>query len=332
MNIIPPLQTFNSLTLKSNQLVNWRTLAEGFTQSELTELGTCAQKWNWRYNHLLEKAGQINFPLLVGDGFHQAMEQFYLAPYRVSVATLQLPDHSIPSLQDVYDMDYWNAVLPRMVEAYTIYYKDDKNKFEIISVEEELDYDYRGFRLRGKVDLTIQEMDGRFTWDHKTTSRLNKDIVAGWDFRFQFLFYLWLKQKANYDSRIKGYYINAVKKPELRVKKNEDLKMFGQRVFEDMVQNPDKYFYRDKYVVNDETLLHFERTVVNHRLKKLQAVLDPDTPFDLAQAIVQDKNTNECQHFSGAPCPFLELCRFGYEKMSFLYEVKEHKHPELLNE
>jgi hypothetical protein len=318
--------------LKSNALLNWRTLSDGFTQSELTEMGRCVQKWNWRYNHLFEKAGAISFPLMVGSVLHDAMEQFYMSPTRVKVATLKFEEGAIPSLQDITDLEYWNHVLPRMIEAYMIYYRNDKDKWEIHSIEEEIDITFEGFRLRGKIDLTVGDPDGKFTVDHKSTSRLNKDIVAGWDFRFQFMFYLWLKQKKTYDPMLKGYYINAIKKPELRVKKNESVPEFAQRVFEDMVQEPDKYFYRDRYVISDAALKHFETTVVRHKLTKIRAVLNPSTPMDLAEALIQDKNTNECQPYNGAPCPYLELCRHGYEKMGFLYQTKPYKHAELDNE
>jgi hypothetical protein len=316
-----------------NVLLHPRTIREGFTQSELTEFGKCHQKWNWRYNHLLEKAGTFNLPFMVGSAFHDVMEQFYNTKgERFTVATLQFEEGVIPSLQDQVDLDYWNHVLPAMVRAYAVYYKGDHAKWKIHSFEEEIEIVYRGFRLRGKIDLTLEDDTGIYTLDHKTSSRLNKDVVAGWDFRFQFLFYLWLKSKTVLPFPLKGYYINAVKKPELRVKKTESIPEFAQRVFEDMVVEPDKYFYRDRLPIDQATLDHFERTVVNHRLRLFEAVLDPSTPLDLAQAIVQDKNTDECQHYNGPPCPYLELCRHGYQKMSFLYTRKENKHMELDNE
>jgi hypothetical protein len=96
-----------------------------------------------------------------------------------------------------------------------------------------------------------------------------------------------------------------------------------------MVQEPDKYFYRDAFPVSPETLQHFQTTVIDHKLKKLEAVLDPKTPIDLAKAIIQDKNTDECQHYNGPPCPYLDLCRHGFQKMKFLYRKKENKHEEL---
>lgn len=311
-------------------LIKPQSLVDGFTQSELSTFGSCAQKWQWRYNLLLEKAGTYSIALMVGTAFHDAMEQFYATKgARVSVATLQFAEDVIPTAADLQVLDYWNHVLPEIVNAYCIYYKDDHDKWKVEQIEEEVDIVWEGFRLRGKIDLRFKESVGRFILDHKTTSRLTREAVAGWDFRFQFMFYLWLKKKQSPKEKLDGYYINAVKKPELRVKKTESVPEFAQRCFEDMIQEPEKYFYRERYLVTKDVLDHFEKAVVRPRLILLAAIADPSTPRPLAESILFNKNTDECQHYTGAPCPFIDLCRHGYEKMGFLYRTREQKHIEL---
>ena len=179
-------------TAVTEPIIRPLTVAEGFTQSEFSDM-SCMQRWNWRYNQMLVKPGSIPWPLRVGTGFHDAMEQFYLTGgARVNVATLQFEEYDVPSLQDHNDLTYWNAVLPMMIEAYKIYYKDDPIKYKILQVEREMDVTYRGLRLRGKIDLMLEDGDGLWISDHKSSGRLNKDVVAGWDFRFQFMFYIWL--------------------------------------------------------------------------------------------------------------------------------------------
>jgi hypothetical protein len=302
------------------------TVAEGFTQSEFSEM-SCFQRWNNRYNQLLVKPGEIQFPFSVGSIFHDAMEQFYLTKgERVHVATLQFKETDVPSLVDIQKKDYWNHVIPAMVEAYMIYYKADPIKYDILHVEKELDVVYRGFRLRGKIDLKVRETDGIWIWDHKTMSRLNHSVVAGWDFRFQFMFYIWLMSMSDSDF-ITGYVVNGVKKPELRVKQNESLPTFAARVREDMIINPDKYFFREKYPLTKDALAHFQTEVVDPKLDKLQFIIDNPTS-SLAKALMIDKNTSECQKWGGAPCAYIDLCRHG-EKMKFLYTTKPAKHEEL---
>jgi hypothetical protein len=290
---------------------------------------SCMQRWNWRYNELLQKPGVIPFPLIVGSGFHDSMEQFYKTKgARVNVATLQFREYDVASLNDYTALNYWNALLPVMMEAYAIYYKADPMKWNIHSVEEDVDITYRGFRLRGKIDLEFSDNDGRWILDHKTTSKLSKDVVAGWDFRFQFMFYIWLKSKIPNSQPLKGYWVNAVKKTELRVKKSESLPEFAERVKQDMIIEPDKYFFRDRFLVNKGALDHFEKSVVDKHLDILQFVIQsPDVP--LARSIIELKNTSECQKWGGRPCEYIDLCRFGRKDMEHLYINKPTKHEEL---
>lgn len=303
------------------------TIAEGFTQSEFSEM-SCFQRWNFRYNQLLVKPGNVHFPFTVGSIWHDAQEQFYKTKgMRVNVATLQFREHEIPSLVDLQKRDYWNHVLPAMMEAYMIYYKTDPVLWEILHIERELDVMYRGFRLRGKIDLKIKLKNGLWIVDHKTMSRLNKDQIAGWDFRFQFMFYIWLLSMVDSD-KLNGYIVNGVKKPELRVKQNESLPSFAQRVKEDMIANPDKYYYREEYPISKGALEHFRTQVVDPKLDRLQFIIDnPGHP--LANALMIDKNTGECQKWGGAPCDYIDICRFGKDKMGHLFTNKPAKHEEL---
>lgn len=318
---------------KLEPLIRPITIAEGFTQSELTTFGSCAQKWHWRYNKMWEKQGAFSFALMVGSAFHESMEQFYATKgKRVAVATLQFEEGSIFSADDILKLDYWQHVLSAMVRSYCIYYKDDFKHWEIEEIEEEVKIEYRGLILRGKIDLRFKTLNGLWITDHKTSGRLSKETVAGWDFRFQFMFYLWLKSKQNSKIKLKGYQVNAVKKTELRVKKTEALPEFGQRVFEDMVQEPEKYFYREEFPVTKDALQHFETHVVDPRISLIKhAMTQTDDPIvrQLQEAIIFNKNTDECQHYTGAPCPYLDLCRHGEDKMGFLYETKARKHMEL---
>lgn len=315
-----------NLKIDNPPLINPRTIDEGFTQSEFSTMG-CMQRWNYRYNELLYKPGIIPFPLRVGTAWHGGMEQFYATGgTRAAIATLQPEPGDVPSLVDMEMFRYWNAVLPAMMEAYSIYYKADPIKWKIHKIEREMDIKYRGIRLRGKIDITATDKNGNWIWDHKTTSRLDKDIVAGWDFRFQFMFYLWLLSKAE-PLKVKGFLVNAVKKPELRVKKTESLPEFAARVREDMIIEPDKYFCRIPYIVTKGHLDNFEKNVVDPKINILQFVIDNPTS-ELAWSLLNNKNTDECQKWGGAPCEFIEMCQHG-PKMRFMYREKEQKHSEL---
>lgn len=316
-------------------LINPVSYSEGFTQSELSTYGACAQKWYWRYNMLLEKKGAFSFALMVGTEAHAYLEQFYKTKgKRADVATLQFEEGAIASAVDYVTLDYWNHVLPAMMKAYAIYWKNDHERWDIISIEEDVDIEWEGFRLRGKIDLEFYDKKhkGFYINDHKTAARISKEMVAGWDFRFQFMFYLWLKTKIKNKNKLAGYFINVIKKPELRIKQGETVPQFAQRVFEDMVAEPLKYFYRDRYPVSKERMAHFEKAAVRPRLKLMSMMNDSELPLEVRQAVAWNKNTDECQHYTGAPCPYIELCQHGYSERSFLYEPRLVKHRELEGE
>lgn len=308
-------------------LIHPRTISEGFTQSEFSDM-SCMQRWNYRYNQLLYKPGIINFPFKVGSGFHDGMEQFYATSgKRVNIATLQFDEYDIPSLADNDALDYWNAILPVMMEAYQIYYIEDAIKWRILQIEREVDLLFEDLRFRGKIDLTLENKNGFWIADHKSSSKLNKWTVAGWDFRFQFMFYIWIMSKIETKLKLKGYIVNLVKKTELRIKKTESLPEFAQRVRQDMIAEPDKYFYRESYIISKDALLHFEKSVLGPKVTKLKYIIEnPNHP--LAKALMEEKNTDECQKYGGKPCDFIDICRHGSQMLS-LYRTKPQKHLEL---
>jgi hypothetical protein len=219
------------------------TIREGFTQSELSMFSACAQKWDWRYNRRMNKPGEITFPLMIGTAFHSAMEVVYQTKFKViPVATLQFPPNSIPTSNEIAKIEYWNEVLTQMIKAYAPRWQEKDSKLDIISLEEEVEVAYRGLRLRGKIDQTLNRAKQVWINDHKTCSRITKESIAGWNFRFQFLYYLWLKSMAYPTMKLGGYGVNLVKKPELRIKVGESNQQFAIRCFTDMVSEPEKYF------------------------------------------------------------------------------------------
>lgn len=302
------------------------TIREGFTQSELSMFSACPQKWDYRYNRRMDKPDHFSFPLMVGTAFHSAMEILYHTGFKkIPVATLQFPTYTIPSAADIEKAEYWNKVLSQMVIAYAAYWKNQDSTLNIISFEEEVEVNYRTLRLRGKIDLTL-DRKGIYILDHKTCARITKDFLAGWDFRFQFLFYLWLKHKADPDLPLKGYGVNLVKKPELRQKVGESLDGFAARCFTDMVSEPEKYFYREWYPIDKKVLHHFETEVLDPKIDVLKLAING------VDAVIKNKNTDECQRLGYAPCQFIDLCRHGYSSMKHLYRVRDKKHEELETE
>ena len=225
----PPFD-LNSLLLQAFE--------EGCTQSEMTTMDNCGMLWFWKYGLMLRKKIGLNWHTVFGSGMHTCWEEMYSTQgKRWSVPDLRgyLPKNISLSADQQYQLKYWQGVLTIQSECYSLYYKEDFEMFKPEKVELIIDitvpFEGSDIRLKGMVDLTICNVanDGNWMMDHKTTNRLTLSTVRGWDFRFQFMFYLWLlwkyeEQNGEKVHRFKGYYINAMKKPTIKVRKGDSQK------------------------------------------------------------------------------------------------------------
>ena len=285
--------------------------------------------WFWRYGMLLRRKGWFSWASVYGTAFHDTMEQMYATQgKRWAPAPLKIPVGIALTKEKLAEQKYWEGVLKVQTEAYAERWKDDFELFEIKRIEVEVDIIFEGIRLRGKIDLTFCTKDGKL-WilDHKTTSRLDLKTVAGWDFRFQFMFYLWLAMKAMPDVTFAGYYINAIKKPTIQVRQKDTLEMFFARLQMNMSMEPDEYFYRDRLLLTKSSISHFEDFVLRPKLNRIKLLTNRETPDMIKETLVMNPNTNRCQLYG--VCEFLPLCQHGYSREGFQYEQRPTKHEEL---
>lgn len=313
---------------------------EGFTQSEMQTLDNCAQRWNYRYNLMLERKGEFNWPTTYGSWMHASLEEWYMTKgkrftwdprYKNKTKNL--------SLQQRLEREYWEKLGQVQLEVYTSYYKNDHKVFDVMQggVEHIVDIDFKQdgwtFRLKGMIDLLLHHRgrNGLFTMDHKTSSRLDRAVIMGWSFRFQFMFYCWLASKKWPKKKIKGWMPNGIKKPELRWNpEKEGVDEHMQRVREDMLTNPDKYFYREPLLFTKDAVAHFETFTLRPKLLKLKMLMDPKTPMEVKIALGRNMNSDYCVKYGAKyACPYLPMCEKGEEVNKFLYQKREHKHEEL---
>jgi hypothetical protein len=312
--------------------LNPKSLVEGFTQSELSMMSNCSMKWNLGYNMMLRKRGSFSWALIVGSAFHSTMEQMYATKgKRWERAEFVFPDDVILTGQDQQKKEYWEQVLQIMLEAYAQQYKDDFTQLQVLPEGNEMDVDleFEGIRLRGKIDLWfLLRKKEKWMMDHKTTSRLDRNVVMGWDFRFQFMFYLWLLQRLQGKNAARGMYINAIKKPQLRQGEKESLPSFVQRIRTDYFARPETYFYREPLRLMKESMEHFENVVLRPKIEKLKLLCNPDVPHLQKVAMFTDMNTDYCQVYNTA-CQFLPICQHGLAAHREEYIQKTTKHEEL---
>lgn len=329
-------------TLNLNRVLE-AAFAEGCTQSEMTTLDNCGMLWWWRYGLMLKKKGMFSWALVFGSGFHTALEEMYAtAGERWSAPDLRkyIPAGMSLSQAQQHDLEYWQGVLKIQTECYRDYWKDDfkvwkTEKVELI-IDLIADLGFGPIRLKGMIDLSFMNILNKGMWmlDHKTTGRLNLATVQGWDFRFQFMFYLWLyneyqKQQGS-EQRFRGYYINAIKKPTIRVRKGDTLEVFFERLRNEMMMEPEKYYYREQLLLNQGSLDYFEKNVLTPKLHRIFLLTNPTISDSIKSSIVHNMNTDNCQRYG--VCEFLPLCQHGQEIEGFQYETRAVKHTELEGE
>lgn len=309
----------------NSTIIRPETFKAGFTQSEIGIWDDCAEKWYLSYNHQLRRRGGFEWYFIYGDGVHATLEHWYRTGEE-KVATLQLPEDVIPTADTQYELRKWQHILKVQMERYFIYHADDLTAWTPWAVEETVAVEFEGVKFTGKIDLGYQ-VDGdsaNILMDHKT---FGMDDYEGWQFRFQFMFYLWLAAKAT-KKKINRFVVNGIKKPQLRQGKDESLESFGVRIMQDMIQVPDKYFQRHPLPMIAHSMEHFEERVLRPKIERIKLLTQATTPDIVIEALVRNQNTHNCVKY-GEMCEFLPICKSGFQREGHWYFQRENKHEEL---
>lgn len=317
------------------------TLEDGITQSEMQTMDNCPEKWNNRYNLRLTRKDEFSWASAYGKAVHAALEEWYSTKCRRYTWDLPLPPKgTILDLQRRQEYEYWDHLGQVQMQVYTSYYKRDPKVFkvlqdgieQIVRVTYDLDDD-TSFELTGMIDLLLHHFGqaGIFTMDHKTTGRLDRAVTLGWTFRFQFMFYCWLAHRAFPKLKIKGWIPNGIKKSQLQWKpEKEGIEEHMARIRTDMLEFPEKYFYREPLIFRKDNIRHFEETQLKPKLYLYKLLKDPKTPMETKIAIGRRTNTDICTKYgTGHQCPYLPLCEHGPSVEGFRYRRRDVKHTEL---
>lgn len=323
-------------------------LEQGFTQSELQTLDNCPTRWYNRYVRLLEKKGHHSFALDYGTGMHNFLENWYATKGRKRLAVLQPLQSSGAAItqEALVEQEYYRQLLELQTEIYASHYKNDFSIFKLHRCEHVASVRYRGFLLRGKLDLGMvdRRTNALGLWDHKTISRIDSNTSTGWQMRFQFGFYLWLaKNDPEWnDIPVKGFMVNAIKKPALRQGDRESTEQYMQRVRTDMLQKPETYFVREHLPLQKGQIERFQTEILDPKFDNLELIFgkqprEGEIPLDsyhlqtdprILNALVGRRNTDNCFHYN-KPCEFLPICLNGYDLEKFAYETRPEKHNEI---
>jgi hypothetical protein len=316
------------------------SFAEGLTQSEIMTRMNCPRKWYFRYVLRKKKQGSFSWPLLFGDAIHKMLEAYYRGrDVEAEVPEFRFEEDVILRPDQTEEYEYWKQLAHVIVQEHNRYWFKFDDQMEILANEEEIQYKYEGFNLRGKIDMCIRPSprDGIFPMDHKTTYQFDAHIFDGWSFRFQFLFYSWLwwKVKGRYPS---GVYVNAIRKPAERrsVKKQETIEAFVNRIHQNIILEPQNYFKRERLPFDKGTLERFQTYTLDPIITQfkmisgtrlLSGAASPRS-YIMLDSLLLAINTDHCHQYNRS-CEFLDLCANNLQDYAVEYIDMKCKHPEL---
>lgn len=309
--------------------IQQHTIDEGFTQSELSLMDECALKWNYRYNNRLGRGDQFDWNLHVGSAWHAWQEGWRKGTmgtdtvFDVEVNDSVLQDHEFEQKKE-----YWEHVLPAYQRVYANLYKGENEEHWDI-IEEELQYDFLGYQIRGKIDLASDKLN--FIRDFKSTVSAWLISGDGWHFKLQFMLYCWLMTKNHPDWAKKPFFnfqLDMMQKPALKHTKSESWAGHLQRVCADVASRPEFYFKRESYKITPDMIKRFETNVLTPKIKRIEVAATKDTGFYLNNSILENPNTNACNMY-GKQCEFFNICEKGWNAAQFFYTQREKKHQEL---
>lgn len=319
---------------------------QGWTQSEVGTMDDCGYKWFLSYNLGLRLKGSFSWALVFGDAFHRTLEDAYenggiLKREGGKIAPMRFDDDVVLSGLQEQKYEYYKALLEVIIEVYLEHYRLDFKTFRLerggIERDACVEIVYRNIpiKLRGKIDLhgIFSKCALKKIADHKTCSSIQMANVLGWDFRFQFMFYVWLLIQMEGKHACKGFMVNAVKKTQLHQKKDESLNTFMARVRMDMRTRPEEYFYRKELVLMQGQMDNFVANVLTPKLERIATLQNPDIPDHIKAIIALNRNTESCYKYgTDQACQFLPICQNSLQSQLNNYEQRPNKHAELATE
>lgn len=308
--------------------LNFKNFEQGWTQSEITLMDDCAYKWYLKYDRLLDPA-EANIKFAVGTAWHLIMQDIYNSKGKgFSPPKCKYEGNPLLSSEREALLEQWDKILTVYGEEYITHYKDDFATLQIEGVEEvvDLEIEHNGveIRLKGIIDLRAFQGKSQLIMDHKSAGGMNSALLRGWDFRFQFMFYIWLIQKA-VDKKVNKFIVNAMIKPTKRVKIAQSLLGFLNELRNDIRKEPKKFFYREPLLLTEGKMDRFESNILTPTLNKIAILQTENTPQDVLMALLKP-NTQSCMNFNEY-CPFFDLCEHKISADRF--EKRKQKHQEL---
>lgn len=241
------------------------------------------------------------------------------------VKALANPDLTIAYPEDILEQEF--SKLFGMMEGYWNIRKDWLKSIKILPHTEttfKCTLKDEAIVVVGVLDAVIQDEDGIWIVDHKTTSSFAKsanidEISTNFQFRLYFSTYA-TQMKKKYGAPLKGVIYDGIEKTAKRLKKNQTQKEYRNEMLEEY-RNPEKFMF-NRIRMGKEDMVQFYGSFMG-KITHLKACFEAlkDGKHE-EQAFYRRESS--CVEFGR--CLFYPICwEGGYEAHANLYKMKEDK-------
>jgi RecB family exonuclease len=250
----------------------------------------CPQRYAWNYLAGLKGINEDAPPLVKGSLVHLGLAQHYAQLrekqqgrdpklYFDPIEAIDIMVEAKPHWKD------HGELAKRVTEAYLVKWRNER--FKVVAVEELLEAQIEGYRFTGRMDLVVEDSEGKI-WiiDHKTTGRLQAQQRKFYSVSGQILGYQTLG-KIHFGDRFGGMRLN-------------------------MIQHGGDFKFERFNVDPAPKMMERWPSAVKDAEEGIQKLLDEGRPADKWPIAPSEL---VCFHRYG-PCNYIEQCKWGHTESS----------------
>lgn len=271
----------------------WNPYLHGITKSMLEKFLICPQKFKLSVVDSIDKIGEASIPMDFGNYFHSNMEAIYGSfgsnrfSSQFSAKLMKVVEQAAKEMYSHYKKEFnregrridqlekvYAMAEPVLLAYFRNWHDDFSGKIQWIAAEEVFDVPFIAdtfpIRIRGKIDGKHIWKDGVWLREVKTKHSLDEDMYADWiSIDIQCMIYAWAEWKESGKSP-DGILYDLVRRPALKLGKNENLYDFSNRIDADIADRKQTYFARIELEITEETLINFEKNQLREIILQLE--------------------------------------------------------------
>lgn len=290
------------------------------TQSMISTFRNCRRKYYYTYILCL-KSKEFHIPFAVGSALHFGIPGSLFISKDVKKAVKAGLDHmnerkkkfeKMTSFSGEEDQGfiYQCTCVESVIVNYAKFYKTFIHDLKVLSTEKIIEHKKLilpgGFVLTGKTDAVLKYNNTVFLYELKTSKNLQYDRLLMYYPQVLTYFLITATEKRNVPTEI---YLDAVQKPQIRIKKDESKEEFIYRL--------------DEYYTSSQSFQH-ERWIPRTRNLNQMHIIVRETAKEIVEA--EDKDNFYCNRFSCrvfGVCKFIDFCDYGINDLNMIKFTKK---------